>query len=55
MMQEVFELNHETLYLAVKILDLYLSKVVIQSDILQLIGSTTIFIACKFDVSYFLI
>jgi len=47
--QESFELNHETLYLAVKIIDLYLSKNVITRDVLQLVGSTAIFIACKFD------
>ncbi|KAK3882843.1 hypothetical protein Pcinc_012813 [Petrolisthes cinctipes] len=47
--QESFELNHETLYLAVKIIDLYLARIVIQRDYLQLIGSTAIFIACKFD------
>lgn len=51
LLQESFELNHETLYLAVKIIDLYLARVVIQRDYLQLIGSTAIFIACKFDVS----
>ncbi|XP_042217786.1 G2/mitotic-specific cyclin-B3-like isoform X2 [Homarus americanus] len=47
--QESFELNHETLYLAVKIVDLYLAEVVIKRDALQLIGSTALFIACKFD------
>ncbi|XP_014664575.1 PREDICTED: G2/mitotic-specific cyclin-B3-like isoform X3 [Priapulus caudatus] len=47
--QENFELNHETLYLAVKIIDLYLSRVTISKEKLQLVGSTAIFIACKFD------
>lgn len=47
--QESFELNHETLYLAVKIIDLYLTKNTITRDVLQLVGSTAIFIACKFD------
>ncbi|XP_076041289.1 G2/mitotic-specific cyclin-B3-like isoform X2 [Oratosquilla oratoria] len=47
--QESFELNHETLYLAVKLVDLYLSKVVIKRESLQLVGSTALFIACKFD------
>lgn len=51
LLQESFELNHETMYLAVKIVDLYLSKVIIKRDVLQLIGSTAMFIACKFDVS----
>uniref|UniRef100_A0A915A608 G2/mitotic-specific cyclin-B3 n=1 Tax=Parascaris univalens TaxID=6257 RepID=A0A915A608_PARUN len=48
--QENFELNHETLYLAVKLTDLYLDKVLnIGRDDLQLIASTAIFIASKFD------
>jgi len=47
--QESFELNHETLYLAVKLVDLYLSKATIGRDDLQLVGSTALFIACKFD------
>jgi len=47
--QESFELNHETLYLAVKLVDFYLSKVVIKREQLQLVGCTAVFIACKFD------
>ncbi|KAL7641620.1 UNVERIFIED_CONTAM: hypothetical protein RMT77_007493 [Armadillidium vulgare] len=47
--QESFELNHETLYLAVKLVDLYLGKVTIKKDHLQLVGATAIFVACKFD------
>lgn len=47
--QESFELNHETLYLAVKLVDLYLGEVRINRDQLQLVGSTALFIACKFD------
>ncbi|KAF2358140.1 Cyclin C-terminal domain, partial [Trinorchestia longiramus] len=47
--QESFELNHETLYLAVKLVDLHLSRTVISRDQLQLVGSTALFIACKFD------
>jgi len=47
--QESFELNHETLYLAVKLVDLYLGKATIGRDELQLVGSTALFIACKFD------
>ncbi|XP_050687853.1 G2/mitotic-specific cyclin-B3-like [Eriocheir sinensis] len=47
--QESFELNHETLYLGVKILDLYLTRIIIKRDTLQLVGSTALFIACKFD------
>ncbi|XP_061224966.1 G2/mitotic-specific cyclin-B3 isoform X2 [Neopsephotus bourkii] len=47
--QENFELNHETLYLAVKLVDHYLVEVVSMRDKLQLIGSTAILIACKFE------
>ncbi|CAH1389381.1 unnamed protein product [Nezara viridula] len=47
--QENFELNHETLYLAVKIVDLYLSKVKIQKEDLQLVGCASLFIASKYD------
>ena len=49
--QENFELNHETLYLAVKLVDLYLMKVKVSRDMLQLLGATGLFIACKYDVS----
>lgn len=48
--QETFELNHETLYLAVKIVDLYLGKKLITKDKLQLVGAAALFIACKYDV-----
>ncbi|KAH8421285.1 hypothetical protein KR009_012033 [Drosophila setifemur] len=47
--QETFELNHETLYLAVKIVDLYLCREVISMEKLQLLGDAAIFIACKYD------
>ena len=50
--QESFELNHETLYLAVKLYDIYMSrKENIVREELQLIASAAIFIAAKFDVS----
>jgi cyclin B len=49
--QENFELNHETLYLAVKLVDLYLSKKKVKKEALQLVGATAMFIASKFDVS----
>lgn len=51
--QENFELNHETLYLAVKLVDIYLDRTedTVEKDDLQLIASTAIFIAAKFDVS----
>lgn len=47
--QESFELNHETLYTAVKLMDLYLSKVFVTKEDLQLIGATACLIACKID------
>lgn len=47
--QETFELNHETLYLAVKVVDLFLSRRPINKDKLQLLGAAALFIACKFD------
>lgn len=47
--QETFELNHETLYLAVKIVDLYLCREVINKEKLQLLGAAAFFIACKYD------
>ncbi|KAI5704443.1 hypothetical protein M8J75_005356 [Diaphorina citri] len=47
--QETFELNHETLYLAVKLVDLYLGKVVCSRLNLQLLGATAIFVSSKFD------
>lgn len=51
--QESFELNHETLYLAVKVVDLFLGKVTVSKERLQLLGAAALFIACKFDVSCF--
>ena len=50
--QENFELYHETLYLAVKIVDHYLEKNIIERDQLQLLGATAVFIACKIEVSF---
>lgn len=47
--QENFELNHETLYLAVKLTDHYLSLCPVNRESLQLIGSTTMLIASKFE------
>lgn len=48
--QESFELNHETLYLAVKLVDLYLTKVKVGKNDWQLLGSASLFISSKFDV-----
>ncbi|XP_015191399.1 PREDICTED: G2/mitotic-specific cyclin-B3 [Polistes dominula] len=47
--QESFELNHETLYLAVKLVDLYLTKVTVGTETLQLLGASSLFIASKYD------
>ncbi|KAM4696083.1 G2/mitotic-specific cyclin-B3 [Rhinophrynus dorsalis] len=47
--QENFELNHETLYLAVKMVDHYLAVSVAMREKLQLIGSTAVLIASKFE------
>ncbi|XP_021566700.1 G2/mitotic-specific cyclin-B3 [Carlito syrichta] len=44
-----FEMNHETLYLAVKLVDHYLMEVVCKKDKLQLLGSTAFMIAAKFE------
>ena len=51
--QENFELNHETLYLAVKLVDHLLGSggASVQRDRLQLIGAAALFSAAKFDVS----
>jgi cyclin B len=53
--QEGFELNSETLYLAVKLLDLYLMKVVVSKEQLDLIGAAAMSIASKYDVSCILL
>eukprot|EP00794_Sanderia_malayensis_P011317 gene11318-12503_t len=47
--QENFELYHETLYLAVRIIDLYLQQKECKREKLQLIGATAMFIACKIE------
>lgn len=49
--QENFELNHETLYLAVKLVDMYVARTVTPKESLQLVGAVSLFIAAKFDVS----
>nr|XP_019574353.1 PREDICTED: G2/mitotic-specific cyclin-B3 [Rhinolophus sinicus] len=47
-----FEVSHETLYLAVKLVDHYLMEVICKRDKLQLIGSTAFLIAAKFEEPY---
>lgn len=48
--QENFELFHETLYLGVKLVDLYLSRKEVKREYLQLVGATSLLIAAKFEV-----
>ena len=48
--QENFELFHETLYLGVQLVDIYLSRKEVTRDYLQLIGATCLLIASKFEV-----
>ena len=43
--QENFELNHETLYLSIKLLDSYLSYNEVKKDSLQLLGAAALFLA----------
>ncbi|CAK1602696.1 unnamed protein product [Parnassius mnemosyne] len=55
--QESFELNHETLYLAVKLVDLFFTRSTktqpekdhLTKEELQLLGASALFIASKFD------
>ncbi|XP_036852200.1 G2/mitotic-specific cyclin-B3 [Manis javanica] len=47
--QMSFEMSHETLYLAVKLVDHYLMEVICKKDELQLTGSTALLIAAKFE------
>lgn len=49
--QENFALFHETLYLAVQILDHYLERKPVKREYLQLVGATSMLIASKFEVS----
>ena len=48
--QENFELFHETLYLGVRLVDLYLSRREVKREFLQLVGATCLLIASKFEV-----
>ncbi|KAH8285726.1 hypothetical protein KR044_010126, partial [Drosophila immigrans] len=43
------DLNHDTLYLSVKLVDLYLSRKVIEADQLETLAMAAILIACKYD------
>ena len=48
--QENFELFHETLYIAVRLVDTYLSHREVKREYLQLVGATGMLIAAKFEV-----
>ncbi|XP_031228901.1 G2/mitotic-specific cyclin-B3 [Mastomys coucha] len=50
--QSSFGMNHETLYLAVKLMDRYLMKAQCKKDHLQLLGSTVYMIAAKLEETY---
>jgi cyclin B len=54
-LQEQFELNHETLYLGVKLFDLFMDRVPKVKPLkLKLIGNVALSIAIKFDVYLFI-
>lgn len=50
-LQTSFQMNNETLYLTVKLVDHYLMKAQCKKDHLQLLGSTAYMIAAKLEVS----
>ncbi|GMS87667.1 hypothetical protein PENTCL1PPCAC_9842, partial [Pristionchus entomophagus] len=52
--QEQFQLTHETLYLAVKLVDMFLDKTKkkVERALLQLVASAAIFIAAKYEELY---
>lgn len=48
-LQDTLRLNHETIYLSVKIIDHYLSKAKCSKTLFQLLGCTAVLIASKYD------
>jgi hypothetical protein len=48
--QQQLEFNHEVLYLAVKLLDLVLTRHCVEKERLQLLAAASMFVACKFEV-----
>jgi len=48
-LQGYWKLGHETLYTAIKMIDLYLSKHQVSRNHLQLVGMTALMIACKIE------
>ena len=53
-LQENFELNHETLYLGVKLFDLFMDRTerTMERSELQLYASAALLVSAKFDVSF---
>ena len=47
-----FKLEHETLYISINILDRYLSLVEVERNQLQLVGVTSLLLACKYEEIY---
>lgn len=47
-----FELMPETLYLTINIVDRYLSKKIVSRRELQLVGMSSMLLACKYEESY---
>jgi len=50
-LQEMYGLNHEVLYMAVKLIDLYLMKNETLQNKFQLLASGALLLATKIDVS----
>ncbi|XP_063236885.1 G2/mitotic-specific cyclin-B3 [Bacillus rossius redtenbacheri] len=51
-LQEHFELNHESLYLAVRLLDHYLARKCVPIAVLQVVGMSCILLAAKYEERY---
>lgn len=49
---EVLNYTHETLYISVHLVDLYMQTKIIKKTELQLVGATCMWIASKFEVSF---
>jgi len=50
-LQETFEMNHEVLYMAVRLIDLYMMKHEISKNKFQLLASGALLLSSKIDVS----
>lgn len=52
-LQEHFELTHETIYLTVKLLDIFLDRYsIVTRDKLQILACAAVFVAAKYDVCF---